>query len=87
MLTQVLVNVSLRPEAPDQVSRVDASLDLLWLLSLLADALTSRHLHVRIAHPEDYIYVCRTIPLPYYIGINLPSRYNSLPIFKFKYIW
>ena len=86
MLTQVLVYVSLRPEAPDQVSRVDASLDLLWLLSLLADALTSRHLHVRIAHPEDYIYVCRTIPLPYYIGINLPSRYNSLPIFKFKYI-
>ena len=87
MLTQVLVNVSLRPEAPDQVSRVDASLDLLWLLSLLADALTSRHLHVCIAHPEDYIYVCRTIPLAYYIGKNLPSRYNSLPIFKFKYIW
>ena len=86
MLTQVLVNVSLRPEAPDQVSRVDASLDLLWLLSLLADALTSRHLHVRIAHPEDYIYVCRTIPLAYYTGINLPSRYNNLPIFKFKYI-
>ena len=65
MLTQVLVNVSLRPEAPDQVSGVHASLDLLWLLSLLADTLTSRHLHVCIVHPGDYNYVSRTIPLPY----------------------
>jgi hypothetical protein len=86
MLNKVLVNVSLRPEAPDQVSRVDASLDLLWLRSLLPDALTSRHLHVHVAHPGYFINVCRTIPLPYYIGINLPCRYDSRPAFKIKYI-
>ena len=57
MVTQVLVNVGLRPEAPDQVSRVDASLDLLWLRPLLPDALTSWYLHVHVAHPGDYINV------------------------------
>ena len=54
MLTQVLVDVSLRPEAPDQISGVEAPLELLWLRPLLADALTSRHLHAPVLHPEDY---------------------------------